>query len=123
MKKTLRFIIYASFICLFVIFEVIPMLKEVLNKRCDMFNSYLKQNINGVVIRKSPDPKTHSNRIIEIQDLNDTATQILNCDYDVTGFYFDINIDDTLKKKLGENVIFVSNKLTSKIYHLDYKCH
>jgi uncharacterized protein YxeA len=122
MKKTLKISAYIIVFGIFLI-QVIPMIRKVLNKKCDDFNSFLRANYNGKVTKKFANPQEHSQRNLEIQNFKTNNTEMLTLDLDITDFYDKVNINDTLIKINRSDTVIILNNNGKFFYKLDFDCN
>jgi hypothetical protein len=117
MKLIKVFILAISIIIFFLI--VIDKPSESGNCRHNRIVS--KKTIQGVVINKFYDTKSHSNEIIELS--NGRNFEWNNNRYKNFDLFNSIQVGDTLKKNKGGLTLFVFSKTQRDTFDLELKCN
>ena len=96
---------------------------ESLHARCDVLGLFRDYKFNGLVINKYIDRPDHATKKVIIKNFNIPIPDTLALlDWDTTGFYDKININDTIIKDIGSNSVSLSNVNGKFIYILDFGC-
>lgn len=105
---------------LFFIFKVII---DSWNSRCDVLEEFKSYKFNGMIVNKYIDSTDHSTKTVIIKNFStsilDTFTLL---DWDTSGFYYKIKINDTLIKDRGSDMISLKNRTGIVNYILDFGC-
>ena len=102
-----------------------PGIKEIIksfNAECNAFKAFLQLSYQGVIVKKYIDRDEHDYHTIEIKSFNNIQNEKLILDYDKSGFYKMINVNDTIYKKTGSDTIFIDNNSGKKRYVLNFGC-
>lgn len=91
--------------------------------RCDVLELFRDYKFNGLVINKYIDRPDHATKKVIIENFNILIPDTLELlDWDTTGFYYKININDTIIKNIGSNSVSLRTGKGKFIYILDFGC-
>jgi hypothetical protein len=89
---------------------------------CRVYKAFLPFAYHGIIIKKYIDSTQHSYHTVEIKNFDDAQIEKLLLDYDKTGFYWNVKINDTIHKKFGSDTVFINNSQGRKQYILKFDC-
>ncbi len=92
------------------------------NGECRVLKAFLPFAYHGIILKKYIDSTEHSYHTVEIRNFDDPEIQKLLLDYGKTGFFWKINVNDTIHKKFGSDTVFIYNKSGRKQYILKFDC-
>lgn len=92
------------------------------NDECRSLKAFLPLAYHGIIVKKYIDSTEHSYHTVEIRNFDDPDIQKLLLDHDKTGFFWKINVNDTIHKKFGSDTVFIYNKSGRKQYVLNFDC-
>lgn len=118
-KYKISFIIIFGFLLFYIIQGII----EEKHAPCDILNQFMNYDFNGIIIDKFIDSTDHSTKTVIIKDFNqDNLDTLKLLDWDGSGVYYKMKLNDTIFKKMGENAIDLSNKTGKFTYILNFGC-
>lgn len=119
-KHKISFIIVFGFLLFYIIQGVI----EEIHAPCDILNEFMNYDFNGIIIDKFVDSTDHSTKTVIIKNFNQNNLDTLKLlDWDESGVYYKMKLNDTIFKKEGTNTIYLSNKYGKSDYILDFGCN
>lgn len=117
--KYLKWSIVGAFLLYFIIKGTI----ESSHAACDVLKLFRDYKFDGLIINKYIDNPDHATKKVIIKNFNTLNTDTLALlDWDTTGFYYKININDTIIKDIGSNSVRLNNGKGKFFYILDFGC-
>ena len=117
--KHLKLGIVGAFLLYFIIKGTI----ESSHAACDVLGLFRDYKFDGLIINKYIDSAEHSTKTVVIKNFNSPIPDtLILLDWDTTGFYYKININDTIIKDIGSNSVSLRNGMGKFNYILDFGC-
>lgn len=121
MKKKYIILMYIAFFSFFLLC-ISPFIKQALESNCTAYQDFLKDSYSGIVVKKYINREQHSYKTVEIKNFSANKINVFLLDFDISGFYDKININDTIYKATGIDTVYLTNRKGKFGYILDFNC-